>query len=87
MEHLLQQLVQMLGPNDINVVTCVAGILSNLTCNNHNNKVVVCRVGGVEALVRTILQAGDREDIVEPAVSHSPLTACFQSIGQLFYFK
>lgn len=28
----------------------------------------VCQVGGIEALVRTILQAGDREDITEPAV-------------------
>jgi len=69
MEGLLQLLVQLLSSNDVNIVTCVAGILSNLTCNNHNNKVTVCHVGGVEALVRTILQAGDREEIIEPAVS------------------
>ena len=69
MEGLLQMLVQVLQSNDINVVTCAAGILSNLTCNNQNNKVLVCQVGGIEALVRTILQAGDREDITEPAVS------------------
>ena len=31
-------------------------------------QVTVCQVGGIEALVRTILQAGDREDITEPAV-------------------
>lgn len=29
---------------------------------------VVCQVGGIEALVRTITQAGDREEITEPAV-------------------
>lgn len=69
MEQLLQLLVQLLASNDINIVTCAAGILSNLTCNNQNNKVMVCQVGGIEALVRTILQAGDREDITEPAVS------------------
>ena len=69
MEGLLQMLVQLLSSNDINVVTCAAGILSNLTCNNLRNKVTVCQVGGIEALVRTILQAGDREDITEPAVS------------------
>ena len=69
MEGLLQMLVQLLSSNDINVVTCAAGILSNLTCNNLRNKVMVCQVGGIEALVRTILQAGDREDITEPAVS------------------
>lgn len=62
-------LVQLLGSNDLNIVTCAAGILSNLTCNNMRNKVMVCQVGGIEALVRTILQAGDREDITEPAVS------------------
>jgi len=68
MEGLLQMLVQVLQSNDINIVTCAAGILSNLTCNNQNNKVLVCQVGGIQALVRTILQAGDREDITEPAV-------------------
>lgn len=62
-------LVQLLSSNDINVVTCASGILSNLTCNNMRNKMLVCQVGGIEALVRTILQAGDREDITEPAVS------------------
>ena len=30
---------------------------------------MVCQVGGIEALVRTVMQAGDREDITEPAVS------------------
>lgn len=68
-EGLLQMLVQLLTSNDINVVTCAAGILSNLTCNNQRNKVMVCQVGGIEALVRTIMQAGDREEITEPAVS------------------
>uniref|UniRef100_A0A673ADH2 Catenin beta 1 n=1 Tax=Sphaeramia orbicularis TaxID=375764 RepID=A0A673ADH2_9TELE len=107
MEGLLGTLVQLLGSDDINVVTCAAGILSNLTCNNYKNKMMVCqvgpltyllvslfqctfcyytlfllfpcflnkpsycvalKVGGIEALVRTVLRAGDREDITEPAV-------------------
>lgn len=68
LDGLLQQLVQLLSSNDINVVTCAAGILSNLTCNNQRNKVTVCQVGGIEALVRTIVQANDREEITEPAV-------------------
>lgn len=75
MEGLLMQLVQLLGSPDINIVTCVAGILSNLTCNNQMNKSIVCQVGGVEALVRTLLQASDREDITEPIVSISVSTA------------
>lgn len=28
----------------------------------------VCQFGGVEALIRTVLQAGDRDDITEPAI-------------------
>jgi catenin beta 1 len=69
LENLLQILVRLLTSNDVNIVTCAAGILSNLTCNNQRNKILVCQVGGIEALVRTILQAGDRDDITEPAVS------------------
>lgn len=78
MESLLQMLVQLLSSNDLNIVTCSAGILSNMTCNNQRNKVIVAQVGGIEALVRTILQAGDREDITEPAVS---------AIFIIFYIK
>lgn len=69
LETLLQGLVQLLGSSDVNVITCAAGILSNLTCNNQRNKTVVCQVGGIEALVRTIIHAGDREEITEPAVT------------------
>lgn len=68
LEGLLQSLVQLLVSTDVNVVTCAAGILSNLTCNNQRNKVTVCQVGGVDALVRTICNAGEREEITEPAV-------------------
>ncbi|CAB3385686.1 Hypothetical predicted protein [Cloeon dipterum] len=68
LDGLLQSLVHLLGSTDINFMTCAAGILSNLTCNNQRNKVVVCQVGGVDALVRTVINAGDREEITEPAV-------------------
>ncbi|CAF4775244.1 armadillo segment polarity protein isoform X1 [Pieris napi] len=68
LEQLLQGLVQVLASTDVNIVTCAAGILSNLTCNNQRNKVTVCQAGGVDALVRTVVSAGDREEITEPAV-------------------
>merc|ERR1712168_127200 len=68
LDNLMQGLTQLLGSTDVNIVSCAAGILSNLTCNNQRNKVTVCQVGGIEALVRTIMQAGDKEDITEPAV-------------------
>ena len=58
----------LLGSNDVNIVTCSAGILSNLTCNNQKNKINVSQFGGIEALVGTIIAAGDREEITEPAV-------------------
>lgn len=75
LEGLLQMLVQLLASNDISVVTCACGILSNLTCNNARNKITVCQVGGIEALVRVVIQAGDREEITEPGVSFiSPKT-------------
>ncbi|XP_037085195.1 armadillo segment polarity protein-like isoform X2 [Pollicipes pollicipes] len=67
-EGMVSSLVQLLGSCDVNVVTCAAGILSNLTCNNQRNKVVVCQVGGIDALISTIYSADDREEITEPAV-------------------
>merc|ERR1719251_114633 len=68
MDNLMQGLVQLLNSTDVNIVTCAAGILSNLTCNNQKNKLTVCNVGGIEVLVRTIVAAGDREEITEPSV-------------------
>ncbi|XP_078385621.1 junction plakoglobin-like [Cetorhinus maximus] len=68
LDNLLATLVQLLPSDDINVLTCATGILSNLTCNNARNKMVVCQVDGIEALVHTVLRAGEKEDITEPAV-------------------
>merc|ERR1719346_882244 len=68
LDNLMQGLTQLLNSTDVNIVTCAAGILSNLTCNNQKNKLTVCTVGGIEGLVRTIIAAGDREEITEPSV-------------------
>lgn len=43
----------------------------------------VCQVGGIEALVRAVIQAGDREEITEPAVSFTRLIAC----NPVFFLK
>jgi len=68
-ENLIETLVKLLSSNDINVVTCAAGILSNLTCNNVSNKMRVCDVNGIEGLVQTVMQAGENhEDITEPSI-------------------
>nr|WMQ53813.1 putative bCatenin1 [Girardia tigrina] len=64
-DNLLKVLVQILvnaansfqrqAPHiDTNVITCAAGILSNLTCNNQYNKITFYKLGGVEAILRTI---------------------------------
>merc|ERR1711936_1228177 len=63
LDQLMSGLVEIVRSTDVNIVTCAAGILSNLTCNNLRNKVVVCQMGGIEALIDTITAAGDREEI------------------------
>uniref|UniRef100_A0A3B4UXH2 Junction plakoglobin n=1 Tax=Seriola dumerili TaxID=41447 RepID=A0A3B4UXH2_SERDU len=43
LDGLLQILVTQLGSDDVNMLTCATGILSNLTCNNSRNKVTTMR--------------------------------------------
>lgn len=68
LDSLLQMLVHLLSSDDINMLTCATGILSNLTCNNGHNKSLVTQNNGIEALIHAILRAAQREDIIEPAV-------------------
>ncbi|KER29115.1 hypothetical protein T265_04203 [Opisthorchis viverrini] len=68
LQPLLHSLVQLLDCGDANTVTCAAGILSNLTCNNHANKYVVHKFGGIQGLLRAVGQIGAREDILEPCM-------------------
>ncbi|KAE8300897.1 Junction plakoglobin Desmoplakin III Desmoplakin-3 [Larimichthys crocea] len=65
---LLQVLVGLLSSDDLNMLTCATGILSNLTCNNAHNKTLVTQSNGVESLIHAILRAGEKEDVTEPAV-------------------
>ncbi|KAI4533580.1 hypothetical protein MG293_016599 [Ovis ammon polii] len=68
LESVLKILVNQLSVDDVNVLTCATGTLSNLTCNNSKNKTLVTQNSGVEALIHAILRAGDKDDIAEPAV-------------------
>uniref|UniRef100_A0A8C5BJV3 Junction plakoglobin a n=1 Tax=Gadus morhua TaxID=8049 RepID=A0A8C5BJV3_GADMO len=68
MDGLLQVLVGLLSSDDVNMLTCATGILSNLTCNNAYNKTLVTQGNGVEALIHAVLRAGEKEDVTEPAV-------------------
>ncbi|XP_064389346.1 junction plakoglobin-like isoform X2 [Halichondria panicea] len=69
LDDLLRQLVALLGSNEVNIVTCSTGILSNLTCNNAKNKTIVCQLHGVEALLRVVSACGGREEIMNASVS------------------
>lgn len=71
LESLIKRLIELLNVNsDVNVSTCAAGILSNLTCNNDLNKLKFVEYNGVETILKAMLQAGpdNKEDICEPAV-------------------
>ncbi|CAL8076980.1 unnamed protein product [Calicophoron daubneyi] len=68
LQPLLQSLVQILDCGDPSMVTCAAGILSNLTCNNHANKFIVYKLGGIQGLLRAVGHVGTKEDILEPCM-------------------
>ncbi|OAF70822.1 Armadillo segment polarity protein [Intoshia linei] len=68
LDQLVSLLVNMLTSNESVIVTCSAGILSNISCNNPHNKALIVTYGGIEGLVKTIKNAGDQEEIVEPAI-------------------
>ncbi|KAM9491278.1 LOW QUALITY PROTEIN: junction plakoglobin-like [Salvelinus alpinus] len=68
LDSLLQTLVGLLSSDDVNMLTCSTGILSNLTCNNARNKAMVTQSNGIEALIHAVLRAGEKEDVAEPAV-------------------
>lgn len=60
-------MVGLLSIDDMNMLACVSGTLSNLTCNNARNKAFVTQINGVEALVHTLVRSGDNQDVTEPA--------------------
>ena len=70
LNSLLETLIKFLTSKDIAVLQCAAGILSNLTCNNAENKRIVYQASGVSALI-DIMQTRDgheREELTEPSV-------------------
>eukprot|EP00096_Caligus_rogercresseyi_P011794 TRINITY_DN4761_c0_g1_i2.p1 TRINITY_DN4761_c0_g1~~TRINITY_DN4761_c0_g1_i2.p1 ORF type:complete len:725 (+),score=235.66 TRINITY_DN4761_c0_g1_i2:66-2240(+) len=67
-EPLIGITVQLLHHNDMNIIICAAGIISNLTCNNQRNKIAVCHAGGINALVDLVKNFSSNNDCVEPAM-------------------
>jgi hypothetical protein len=68
LDSLLQLLIELLQTNDLITVSCAVGIISNLTCNNQYNKMAVVQSNGVNALINTIIQVHDKEEVLEPAI-------------------
>ncbi|CAF0717653.1 unnamed protein product [Adineta steineri] len=68
LDSLLRLLIELLQTNDLITVSCAVGIISNLTCNNQYNKMAVVQSNGVHALINTIIQGQDKEEILEPAI-------------------
>ncbi|VDN96924.1 unnamed protein product [Rodentolepis nana] len=68
LQPILTTVVQLLASNDLNIVTCAAGILSNLTCNNSANKLIVYRRGGLRGLLHALGHSHAKEEILEPSM-------------------
>lgn len=61
--------MELLHSSDINIVICVAGILSNLTCNNQSNKLLVYKLRGIPAVLSMLNRHGlASEDLTDPAI-------------------
>lgn len=71
LEQLVQNLLTLLSTrNDFTVSTLAAGILSNLTCNNENNKKTALSSNGIQILlhiIHTNMQV-QKTQLVEPCV-------------------
>jgi len=72
LEQLVQNLLSLLSTNsaDFTMSTLVAGILSNLTCNNENNKKTALASNGVHILLQMMHanMAVQKAPLVEPCV-------------------
>ncbi len=68
LDELLITAIRLLGHSDPHVVTCCAGIVCNLTCQNVHNKITVVNNGGIPALVQTLIDYSDREEVTEPVI-------------------
>ena len=66
---LLQKLIPYVKCTDPVMSSCAVCILSNLLCNNVNNKIAFVQLQGIQALLFAIDKSQQVEDLVEPAVS------------------
>ena len=65
MDGVLKLLLDRVNHGDELTVQCAAGALMNLTCNNQVNKQIVFQSGGVDTIIRKVMQFKDY-NILEP---------------------
>ena len=83
-EQLIEQLLLLLDRgNNMTEIRYSVEILSNLTCKNPGNKLLVCEKDGIRILIKTCRMAEDNEEITEPAVS-GEVVEIAGFIGNLF---
>jgi len=71
LEQLVQNLLQLLSnTTDYAVSTLAAGILSNLTCNNENNKKAALRSNGIQILLNCMQKnlLAQKPGLIEPCI-------------------
>lgn len=71
LEQLVQNLLQLLSSStDYTVSTLAAGILSNLTCNNENNKKAALRSNGIQILLNCMQKnlLAQKPGLIEPCI-------------------
>lgn len=68
--NLLSQIASQNHDNGVTLMTLTAGILSNLTCNNENNKKAALRANGVQVLFKIIQQnvVSGKSTLIEPCL-------------------
>ncbi|RNA01032.1 catenin beta-1 [Brachionus plicatilis] len=68
--NLLSQIASQNQENSVTLMTLTAGILSNLTCNNENNKKAALRANGVQVLFKIVQQnvAAGKSTLIEPCL-------------------
>lgn len=68
LEELVTSLVDLINSEKANIVLCVNGILSNITCNNQHAKQLVCQCNSIPSLINVLIKFPERDDILEPTI-------------------
>lgn len=68
LEELIENMIRLVSAPDASVSILAAGLLSNLTCNNENNKVAALRLNAIPVLIRVIENTMSKTEMVDACV-------------------